>query len=88
MKLPQAYARGIFSARFVGSEISPKRKNFRIHSRSYDRGFLRRLIDKKSKEVVIRSFMEKLRGTLQNIGLSNSRLSGNHSPSFRSVPLA
>jgi len=42
VKLPRAYARVIFSARFVGSGISPKRKNLRIHTRSYDRGFLRR----------------------------------------------
>ena len=42
MKLPRAHARGIFSLRFVGSEIPPKRKLLRIHPRTCVRGFLRR----------------------------------------------
>jgi len=56
MKLPRAYARGIFSPRFVGSEIPPKRKILRVaysaeaaasaakagHPRAYARGFPRR----------------------------------------------
>ena len=42
MKLPWAYARGIFVPRFVGSEIPPKRKYLHFHPRAYARGFSRR----------------------------------------------
>ena len=45
MKLPRAHAPGIFSLRFVGSKIPPKRKLFRIHPRTCVRGFLRRGIN-------------------------------------------
>src|SRR3989344_3485688 len=42
MKLPRAYARGIFVPRFVGSEIPPKRKYLHFHPRAYAQGFSRR----------------------------------------------
>ena len=58
MKLPRAYgstlltilslpkdARGIFSQRFVGSEIPPKRNSLRFQPRAYARGFSRRGIN-------------------------------------------
>ena len=42
MKLPRPYGRGIFSPRFVGSGIPPKRKTLRSHPRAYARGISRR----------------------------------------------
>lgn len=49
MKLPRAYARGIFSLRFVGSKIPPKRKILRIQPPESDSVvFLRRWIKKKN----------------------------------------
>jgi len=42
MKLPRPDGRGIFSLSYVGSKIPPKQKGFRIHSRAYALGFLRR----------------------------------------------
>jgi len=42
MNLPRPCGRGIFSTRFVGSEIPPKRKHFRFHPRAYARGISRR----------------------------------------------
>ena len=44
MKLPRPNGRGIFSLCYVGSKIPPKQKGFRIHSRAYALGFLRREI--------------------------------------------
>ena len=62
MKLPRAYARGIFSHRFVGSEIPPKRKTLRFHPRAYAHGFSRRGIKYKGFELVYRNLASPLTG--------------------------
>jgi len=42
MKLPRPYGRGIFSLRFVGSGIPPKRKHLRFHPWAYAPGVSRK----------------------------------------------
>lgn len=51
MKLPQARVHGIFSHRFVGSKIPPKRKTLRIHSFGFAQDFLRRGINSAVKKI-------------------------------------
>ena len=69
MKLQRAYAHGIFSPRFVGSKIPPKRNTLRLHPQAYAHGFSRRGINvqKADKKIIISSAIVLIIGLILRI---------------------